>query len=303
MLIQIVVGISVVWFVFIRWVMYRTKTFSFPGAHKLKDKVVVITGANSGLGFYTMEFLVKYGAKIVMACRSMERAEQAKQDILKNCPAANITCIPLDLASFSSIRAFPALLKAQNIRHIDLLLNNAGVMALTKFTVTADNLEFQMGTNHYGHFLLTALLYPMMAKHGRIINHSSAAHILHTSNFPFKDTNLKQTDEYRRWRVYGNSKQANLLFTYALNRKLSAAGNPKDIKVIAVHPGYSMTNLTNGTFPLNDFVDSIVAMDGRDGAKPQIYGKNLCILFILNWSFHRLCSKSAKNYYIVLIRF
>lgn len=251
--------------------MYKTKNFAFPGASKLKDKVVVITGANSGLGFHTMEFLAKHGAKLVMACRSMDRAEQARQEILKQFPKAEVVCVPLDLASFDSIQSFPALLKAQNINHIDLLLNNAGVMALTSFTLTANNLEFQMGANHYGHFLLTALLFPMLAKNSRIINHSSAAHILHTKQFPFKDANPSASDEYRRWRVYGNSKQANLLFTYALNRRLAASGNPKNIKVIAVHPGYSSTNLTHGTFPLNDLVDSIIAMDGRDGAKPQIY--------------------------------
>lgn len=234
------------------------------------NKVIVVTGANSGLGYHTAVALAKANSKVILACRSAERCEKAKESILKDVPTAHVESMSLDLSSFQSIHDFVAKLRTKH-EEIDVLVNNAGIMALPTREVTKDGLEAQVGTNHFGHFLLTALVYPILAKNGRIINHSSSAHMFGQEDFV--TTNLQSELSYDPWVTYGNSKLANLYFTYELNRRLQAAGNPRNIKSIAVHPGYTATNLQAGRFPLWEYANSLVAMKGEDGALSQIYGK------------------------------
>jgi NAD(P)-dependent dehydrogenase (short-subunit alcohol dehydrogenase family) len=208
-------------------------------------KIVVITGANSGLGYYTALALAKEKARVVMACRNLNKCEEAKSSIVAASPNAAVECMKLDLASFQSIRSFAEEFISKH-DHLDVLVNNAGIMALPQREVTSDGLEFQIGTNHFGHFLLTALLYPHLSQNGRIINHSSGAHMMAATNFVFKD--LLQEKLYDPWVAYGNSKLANLLFTYELDRRLNAVGNPKNIKTIAVHPGKTLYLFSNFDF-------------------------------------------------------
>jgi NAD(P)-dependent dehydrogenase (short-subunit alcohol dehydrogenase family) len=233
-------------------------------------KIIVITGANSGLGYHTTLELAKAKATVVMGCRSLKKCEEAKQSILKEVPHAKLDTFPLDLASFSSIRQFAKSFLGK-YHSLDVLVNNAGIMAIPTREVTEDGLELQMGTNHFGHFLLTSLLFPHIRSNGRIINHSSSMHSTAAANFVFK--NLLAESSYDPWTVYGNSKLANLYFTYELNRKLQKAGNPKNISAVAVHPGYTATNLQASRFPFWEQINAVFAMKGEEGSLSQTFGK------------------------------
>ena len=138
----------------------------------------------------------------------------------------------LDLSSLKSVKKFSVDLLKQ-YSSIDVLINNAGVMALEKREVTADGFEMQIGTNHFGHFYLTLLLHPKMKKNGRIVNHSSTAHYFAKDKFEVND--LMSKESYSPWEAYGNSKLANLLFTYEFNQRLKQ--HKKEVIAVAVHPG------------------------------------------------------------------
>lgn len=231
-------------------------------------KVVIITGANSGLGYETALALAGANAVVVLGCRSGRKCEEAKAAITSVHPSAHVDSLVLDLSSFSSIRNFVTSFNSKYSK-LDVLVNNAGVMAIPEREVTADGLEMQIGTNHFGHFLLTSLLYPSLSQDGRIINHSSGAHNMADPAFPQSD--LQGSKHYSPWKAYGNSKLANLLFTFQLNKELRSIGNPKNIRVIAVHPGYSSTNLQTDRFPMWRLLGTF-AMTAREGALSQIYG-------------------------------
>ncbi|CAM9451672.1 unnamed protein product [Ectocarpus fasciculatus] len=233
----------------------------------LQGKVVVVTGGNSGLGFETSKSLAAAGATVVMGCRSADRGQRAREEILRAHPAAAVAVLPLDLASFKSIRRFADEFSQQYGR-LDVLVNNAGIMALAERELTEDGLEAQVGTNHVGHFLLTALLFPLLARNARDINHSSEMHRSMANSFPGED--MQAIDSYSPWGTYGNSKGANLLFTYELNHRLEAAGNPRNIISVAVHPGYSSTNLQLGRFPMARQINALFAMPAADGALAQV---------------------------------
>jgi NAD(P)-dependent dehydrogenase (short-subunit alcohol dehydrogenase family) len=246
------------------WVSLKAKN----GVPLGKDKTIVITGANSGLGYYTALALAGNGARLVLACRSLKKGEQAKQDILKKFPKAIMDVMELNLDSFKSIRSFADIIKNE-YSSIDVLVNNAGVMAMSTREETKDGLEAQMGVNHFGHFLLTSLLLPIINRKGRVINHSSMASSFVNNKFVFED--MQSVNDYSPYKAYGKSKISNLMFTYELNRRLNASGNEKEIISIAVHPGYTDTNLqTSDNFPGYQIFNKYVAMRGEDGALSQI---------------------------------
>ena len=176
--------------------------------------------------------------------------------------------IQLDLASFESIKNFSNTIHSK-YHSIDVLINNAGVMGIINRELTVDGLEYQIGTNHFGHFLLTSLIFPLLAYNGRIINHSSSLEFLadFTDNFPFN--NLQSEIKYDKWLAYGKSKRANLLFTYEINRRLSRS-NPRNIISIAVHPGYTATNIQHCKFIGWEWDNKIFAMRPEDGSLAQI---------------------------------
>lgn len=192
-----------------------------------------------------------------MACRTTAKGEEVKTLILQTYPSASIDVIELDLSSMKSIRYFAQII-ADRYDKLNCIINNAGIMAVPTRQLTQDGLELQIGTNHFGHFLLTALLFPLLSQDGRIINHSSEMHASPANNFPFTD--IMSAESYSPWSAYGNSKAANVLFTYALNKKLIASGNSKNIISIAVHPGYSSTNLQRGRFPMWEQLNALFAM-------------------------------------------
>jgi len=170
----------------------------------------------------------------------------------------------LNLASFESIRQFSKDFE-EEYGSLDVLINNAGIMALPTRETTVDGIEAQVGTNQFGHFLLTSLLYPLIKQNGRIINHSSGAHRL-TSSVYMED--FLSEKSYSAWVAYGNSKAANLLFTYELNDRLNAIGNPKNIISVAVHPGYTATNL-QVNLHLSSIGNALFGMKGEDGSLSQ----------------------------------
>ncbi|KAJ1401937.1 hypothetical protein B484DRAFT_338823 [Ochromonadaceae sp. CCMP2298] len=200
------------------------------------SKIILITGANSGLGYYTALRLAQLKAHVVLACRSTDKCAAARQSILDLHPEALVDAMQLDLSSFESIRMFSTTFN-KSYESLDVLVNNAGIMALPTRETTKDGLEAQIGTNHFGHYLLTCLLFPKLTANGRIINHASGAHLFHAEGFPFE--NAQMETGYSAWTAYGNSKVANLLFTFELNRRLSG----RNISAYAVHPGYTATNL------------------------------------------------------------
>lgn len=200
-------------------------------------KTFIVTGGNSGLGFQTAKELARNGALVVIACRNLEKARAAVQKLEKELPGARIVEMELDLASLESTRLFSENFKSS---HSELhgLCNNAGVMALPARR-TADGFEMQFGTNHLGHFALTAQLLELIVAtpNSRIVTLSSTAHV--PGRMRWDD--LQWQTGYSKWLAYSQSKLANLLFALELARRLDASGG--STRSIACHPGYAATNL------------------------------------------------------------
>ena len=200
-------------------------------------RTVIITGANSGLGLHSSIGLAKAGARVIMACRSQHKAETAATEIRRQAPHAELEIRSLDLSNLASVSEFAEGIREDGLS-IDCLLNNAGIMAVP-YGKTADGFEMQIGTNHFGHFALTAQLLETLSPNARIVNVASMAHRW-TPGIDFDDLDWSQR-RYNRWQAYGDSKLANLLFTFELQRRLAASGSA--ITVAAAHPGYSDTHL------------------------------------------------------------
>ncbi|MGB8389586.1 SDR family NAD(P)-dependent oxidoreductase [Mycobacterium sp.] len=203
-------------------------------------RVAVVTGSNTGIGYHTAEVLAYRGAHVVLAVRNLEKGNAALSRIIAASPRADVTLQALDLSSLDSVRAAADALRTAYPR-IDLLINNAGVMWTPK-QVTKDGFEMQFGTNHLGHFALTGLIldHLLPARDSRVVTVSSLGHRLRAS-IHFDD--LQWERRYDRVAAYGQSKLANLLFTYELQRRLAAGPDAKTIAV-AAHPGGSNTELT-----------------------------------------------------------
>ena len=199
-------------------------------------RTAVITGANTGLGYETAAALAAKGANVVLAIRNLDKGKDAADRIARATPGAQVELQELDLTSLDSVRAAAEQLKA-NHDAIDLLINNAGVMMTPKST-TKDGFELQFGTNHLGHFALTDLLLDrVLATPGsRVVTVSSTGHRM-VRGIRFDD--LQSERDYNRFRAYGQSKLANLLFTYELQRRLKGT----DTIALASHPGGSNTEL------------------------------------------------------------
>jgi len=211
--------------------------FTLENAPSQVGKLAIVTGANVGLGFETTIGLAKKGAKVVMACRSQEKAEKAKSDILEKVPDAELEIMVLDLNSLSSVRSFADAFKTR-YDQLDILINNAGIM-MPPFSLTEDGFESQFGVNHLGHFLLTGLLLPTLnsTQGSRVVALSSKAHEWGKIEFD----NLQSEKKYSKMGAYGLSKLACLMFAYELDRRLDAAGS--QVTSVAAHPGGSNTDL------------------------------------------------------------
>lgn len=203
----------------------------------LNSKNIVVTGANSGIGFEVTRKLAEKGANVVMACRSLERGGKAKEKLEQELENPSLEVRKLDLADLSSVKEFAEEYRANNEK-LDLLCNNAGVMAIPR-QETVDGFEKQFGVNHLGHFALTGYLLPVLKEAGdpRVVTQSSGLH--ENGEIDFKDLNMEE--EYDKWDAYAQSKLTNVLFCYELQRK--AEESEIELKSVVCHPGYAATNL------------------------------------------------------------
>ena len=234
-------------------------------------RVAVVTGANSGLGLVTARELARRGALVVLACRNMEKGRAALAEVEAAASGPKPELEELDLASLSSVRSFAARFEAKH-DGLDLLINNAGVMAAPR-RFTDDGFELHLGTNHLGHFALANLLLPLMEGRddARVVTLSSSAHKT-VRGMAFD--NLNGERHYFRWNAYGQSKLANLLFALELDRRLRAQDST--VKSLAAHPGYAATNLQSAAAPPFDrlvmkVVNATVAQSDEMGALPVLY--------------------------------
>jgi len=202
-------------------------------------RTVLVTGANSGLGVRSAEAFAARGAHVLMACRNEAKAEIARRDVAALATGPEPTVVRLDLSDLASVRK-AADEVAVSVDRLDVLLNNAGVMAIPRATTT-DGFEMQFGTNHLGHFALTGLLLPVLRKAAapRVVTTSSNGHKVGRMDWD----DLQGERRYGKWRAYSQSKLANLLFAYELDRRATDAG--LDLLSAAAHPGYSRTHLTD----------------------------------------------------------
>jgi NAD(P)-dependent dehydrogenase (short-subunit alcohol dehydrogenase family) len=232
-------------------------------------RVAIVTGSNTGVGYEAAAVLAERGAHVVLAVRNLDKGNDAQARITARCPNSVVTVQELDLASLESVRKAAHALRAAHQR-IDMLINNAGVMTLEKAS-TEDGFELQFGTNHLGHFALTGLLLDnMLSVDGsRVVTMSSPGHrILATIDFD----HLRLDSTYNRYAGYGQSKLANLLFTYELARRLTGKGAPT--AALAAHPGASDTELLRGLPGLirspAQFLFSRYAQSPTMGALPSL---------------------------------
>ena len=215
----------------------KTNNWTTENIPDLTEKVIIVTGGNSGLGYESVKAFAQKGAVVILASRSLEKGEAAKNNIGN--VKGKIEVMQLDLMDFASINTFAETFK-KKYKRLDVLLNNAGIMT-TPYFLTKDGLEAQNGTNHFGHFALTCRLFDLIKNtpKSRVVNVSSMAHKQGKINF---DNLLFEAGKgYSPIKSYGRSKLMNLLFTYELQRKFEDEGI--DSIAVAAHPGVSNTNL------------------------------------------------------------
>lgn len=227
-------------------------------------KIAVVTGSNTGIGFDTARMLAENRAKIVIAVRTIEKGEKAADKIRKKFADADINVMELDLADLESVKKF-----AENFKNeysqLHLLINNAGVM-IPPYTKTKDGFELQFGTNHLGHFTLTAHLLDVLKRtdNSRVVSVASLAHT--RGELDFDDLNW-ESRSYSKWSAYGDSKLANLYFTYELQRKFEQ--NNYGTIAVAAHPGGTSTDLARHSFLMGIF-GSILGQSPEMGALPTV---------------------------------
>lgn len=238
-------------------------------------RVAMVTGANSGLGYESSRELARKGATVIMACRNPQKAERAKAQILAEIPNAQLQLMALDLGRLASVHAFVEAFRSQYDR-LDILLNNAGVMAIPQ-TTTEDGFEMQMAVNYYGHFVLTARLFDLIVNrpHSRIVNLSSV--VQYGASIQFDDLNWERN--YSRWGVYGQTKLAMTVFANELDRRLKSA-NIENTRALSAHPGFSITNLQGTSADASGhkgeawafkYVIPHLGQSQEMGALPQLY--------------------------------
>jgi NAD(P)-dependent dehydrogenase (short-subunit alcohol dehydrogenase family) len=233
-----------------------------------QGKTILITGANSGIGFEATKVLSTKGAHIIMAVRNLKKGKLAVETIKKENPNAKLDLMFIDLSDLNSIRTFSDEFHAK-YSQLHTLINNAGVMNPPKREVTKQNFEIQFGTNHLGHFLLTGLLLDLLKNtpNSRISIQSSIVHKTESMkpDIHFDDLNFEKS--YNRDQAYSQSKLANLLFAYELDRCLKA--NNINTLVTAAHPGYTKTNLqVNSGFMMSVILNNLLAQNVKIGALP-----------------------------------
>jgi len=230
----------------------------------LTGKIAVVTGANSGIGYETALALAQKGATVVMACRNLQKAEIAVKQIQQTNPLGKLEIMALDLGDLDSVRRFATTFHEQ-YDQLDMLINNAGIM-VPPYGTTIQGFETQIGVNHLGHFALTGLLLNLLLQtpQSRVVTVSSVAHRF--GQIDFNDLHWERKS-YKPNQAYGQSKLANLLFTYELHRKLVAAG--QSTIAVAAHPGWTETNLQQHS-GMASFFNPFFAQPQSMGALPTL---------------------------------
>jgi NAD(P)-dependent dehydrogenase (short-subunit alcohol dehydrogenase family) len=228
------------------------------------ERTAVVTGANTGIGYETARALAHKGAHVILACRSRSKGAAAAARITAEDPRGDVAFAALDLADLDTVRAFAGELASAHER-LDLLINNAGVMVPPEST-TKQGFELQFGVNHLGHFALTGLLLPVLraTPGARVVTVSSAAHRMGAVNFD--DLHFRERG-YQPWPAYGQSKLANLLFTFELQRRFDAEGLA--LTAVAAHPGWTGTDLQRNAW-LARTAGLVLAMRPAQGALPTL---------------------------------
>jgi protochlorophyllide reductase len=236
-------------------------------------RLALITGASSGLGLETARALAGRGASLILACRSLQRAEQTRQMLLPEVRGGAVDLLQLDLADLTSVQA-AATAVADRYGRLDLLINNAGVMGLPR-ALTQDGFERQFGINHLGHFALTQALLPLLrsGSEARVVTVTSGAQYFGRIDF----ADLQGERRYDRWQAYGQSKLANVMFALELQERLDAEG--ASMRSLAAHPGVARTNLqpasvaASGSWlePLAYRLMGPLFQSAAMGALPQLY--------------------------------
>ncbi len=229
-----------------------------------KGRVAIVTGSTSGLGKETARILASKNARVILAVRNTQKGERVAEEIRKAWSKADVSVRRLDLACLDSIRTF-CNAYIMEFNRLDLLINNAGIM-MCPYNTTKDGFEIQMGTNHLGHFALTGQLLPVLKNTdgSRVVALSSFGHKI--GNIDFSDFNWTQR-KYNKGKAYGDSKLANLYFTYELARKLN--GNESNPTVTAAHPGWTATELQRHV-GLFGFLSPYFAQKADMGALPTL---------------------------------
>jgi NAD(P)-dependent dehydrogenase (short-subunit alcohol dehydrogenase family) len=228
-------------------------------------KIGIVTGSNSGIGFEAAKMLASGGMRIIMACRNEVKAKAACNEILDSYPEALVEYMHLDLSSQSSVKGFSSRF-IERYKRLDLLVNNGGVM-MGSHSLTEDGFEKLFGTNHLGHFTLTAMLINLLlaSPGSRIVTVSSIAHFRGKINFD----DINSLSGYSRAAAYRQSKLANLLFAYELDRRLKE--KDKETISVAVHPGITSTNIVSLPFPIDKLKEAVL-MSTVKGALPTMMG-------------------------------
>ena len=253
----------------------NTNTWSLSDMPDQAGRTIVVTGCTrGGLGHFTALELARRGGRVVLAGRTAAKLDDTQAAIQQQAPHAELSQLVVDLADLASVRRAAA--HAGTLGPIDCLVNNAGVMA-TPYSRTKDDFETQLATNHFGPFLLTGLLLPqLVASEGaRVVTVSSQMH--RVARKPPLGDPRKEQDRYRRWPVYAETKLANLMFTYALDRRCREADLP--VKALAAHPGFSGTHLavngrygkaSGGKATILDAAIKAVSQSAHSGALPTL---------------------------------
>ena len=230
-----------------------------------KGRIVIVTGSSSGIGYETARVLANKQASVIIAVRNLDKGNKALAKIIQQNKDADVQVMELDLANLASVKNFAENFQ-KNYSRLDLLINNAGVM-IPPYAKTTDGFELQFGTNHLGHFALTGQLLKLLisTQGSRIVNVSSGAH--NFGKIDFDDLNWEKRN-YAQWTAYGDSKLANLYFTYELDRKLKEQGI--NTLVTASHPGWTATELQRTAGDVMKYLNGIFAQNITMGALPTL---------------------------------
>ncbi len=242
----------------------ENETWNAENIPSQKGRVAIVTGSSSGIGYETARVLANKQASVIIAVRNLDKGNKALAKIRQQYPDADLKVMELDLANLAAVKNFTENFK-QNYSHLDLLINNAGVM-IPPYTKTVDGFELQFGTNHLGHFALTGQLLSLLlgTKGSRIVNVSSGAHAMGKIDL---DDLPWEKRSYAPWKAYGDSKLANLYFTYELDRQLKA--HNLETLATASHPGWTATELQRET-PFMEYLNGFFAQNITMGALPTL---------------------------------